>query len=110
MFHQERNFMGSNFKHGAGSLDVARTVSKSGIEEPGVVNAKLTVGRIKRNHFRREVRGNAHSLPRRKNVEVPRLENKILSGILMTNFPELFRWIKINAVELDGRGIPLRLV
>ena len=34
VFHQERNFVGSNFQYGAGSFDLAGAVAKAGIEEP----------------------------------------------------------------------------
>src|SRR5216683_1413004 len=63
---QERNLVGSNLKHCARAFDVARSVAEAGIEEAGVVNAKLAVGWIEGNHFCREIRRNSHSFPGRK--------------------------------------------
>jgi hypothetical protein len=40
---QERNFVGSDFEHGAGSFDVAGAVAEAGIEKAGVVNAELAI-------------------------------------------------------------------
>jgi hypothetical protein len=47
VFEKDRDFMGSNFQHslGAGNFAVG-AVSKSGIEETGVVDAKFADGRV----------------------------------------------------------------
>ena len=76
VFHQEGNFVGSNFEHGAGSLDFAGTVAEAGIEEAGVVNAKFAVGRIEGNHLSGEVGRDTHSLPGRENIECAWLEDQ----------------------------------
>ena len=75
MLDQERDFVSSNFKHGTGSLDVVRPISKTRIEKSGVVNAELAIGRIERNHLRCVIRRYAHSFPRRKNIKISRLED-----------------------------------
>ena len=46
MFHQEWDFVGANFEHGAGSFDFVGTVAETGIEESGIVDAEFAVGRI----------------------------------------------------------------
>ena len=43
VFHQEWDFVGSNFEHGWRPLDVVRTITESRIEKARVVNAELAV-------------------------------------------------------------------
>ena len=81
VFDEEWNFVGADFEHGAGSLDLAGTVAEAGIEESGVVNAEFTVGGIERNHFGGEVGRDADSFPGGKNIKVAGLENQILVGV-----------------------------
>jgi len=57
VFHQERNFVGANLENRWCSLDVVGPVAESRIEEPRVMNSKLSVRRIERHHLRREFRG-----------------------------------------------------
>src|SRR3979411_702566 len=75
---QKWHFMGPHFQHRPRTLDVARTVSKSRIEETRIVNAKLTHRRIKRDHFSRKFRGDANPFLGRKNIKITRLKNHTL--------------------------------
>src|SRR6266567_192388 len=102
--------MGANFKHRARSLDVARSVPKARIEEPGVVNPELPVGWIKGNHLCREVRRDTHPFPRRENIEVTRLKNQALTGALMMQFPKFFGRVVIDLVQFNHWRVALRLV
>src|ERR1700722_10644603 len=99
--------MSPDFEHRRSSFDVAGTISESRVEEARVVNSELAVRWIERNHLGREVGRHAHPLLGCKYVKVPRFENEILTSILITNFPEFFRRIKVNLVQFDGRCIPL---
>src|SRR5580704_18536470 len=96
MLHQEWDFMGSDLKHRRSPLDVAGTMPESGIEESRVMDAELAVRGIERHHLGGELRRNAYSLFGGKYVEVAGLENQVPAGILVTNFPEFLRRIKIN--------------
>src|ERR1700730_13259548 len=98
MLHQEWNFVGADFEHGRRPLDVVRTITKSRIEESGVMNSEHAVRWIERDHLSCELRRNAYSLFGGENIEVAGFENQILTGILMTNLPELFGRVKINLV------------
>src|ERR1700690_679200 len=68
VFHQERNFVGANLKHRWCPLDIVGTVAESRIEEPRVMNAKLSVRRIEGNHLGCELGRNADSLFGRKYI------------------------------------------
>ena len=97
--------MGPNLKHSAGSLDIVRTVTKAGIEEAGIVDAKLAISLIERHHLRCEVWGDANPFPGRKNVKVAGLENQVFIRILMYRFPELLGGIEVDLVESNCRSI-----
>src|SRR5579862_7820833 len=105
MLHQERNLVRPNLKHSAGSLDIVRTVTKAGIEEPGIVDTELAISLIQRHHFRGKVWRDANSFSGRKNVKIAGLENQVFTRILMYRFPELLGWIEVDLVESDCRSI-----
>src|SRR5579864_2761139 len=98
MFDQKRDFMGANFEHCASSFDLTGTVSKTGVEKSGVVNAKFTVGRVEGNHFGGEVGRNPYAFSGAKNIKIARLKNQILVCTLVTNFPKFLGRIMVNAI------------
>ena len=51
MFQDKRNFMASNFQNRACACASCRCVTKTGIEETGIVDAEFSYQRIKRHHF-----------------------------------------------------------
>src|ERR1700683_3314173 len=104
MLDQERNFMGSNLEDGAGAFDVAGAIAEAGIEEAGVVNAKLTIGRIEGNHFRCVLGRNTPPFAGCKNIKIVGFKDQTLAGILVKKLPELFGRIIVNAVEFNGGG------
>src|SRR5580698_8465076 len=110
VFYQERNLVGSNLENRAGSLDLAGTIAKTRIEESRIVNAKFTIRWIERNHFGCEIRRNTNAFSGGENIKVAWLENQIFTRVLMTNFPELLRRIKVHAVQFDCGSISLRPV
>src|SRR5260370_10286301 len=110
VLEQERILVGPHLQYRPRALYLAGTVSEAWVEEPGIVDSELAVGRIKRDHFRGEVRGDAHTLSGRKNITVPRIKDEALSRTLLTRFPELLRRAIVDPIQFDYRCIPPCLV
>src|SRR5713226_412814 len=103
MLDQERNFVCPHFEHRACTFYVARTVSEAGVEEPRIVNSKLTIGRIKGDHFCGEVRGNADLFPGCEKVKVTCVKDEALISSLIARVPKFLGRVVIDPIQFDYR-------
>ena len=77
MLENEGDLVAAHLKHGAAARTACRRVAKAGIEETGIVDAKLADQRVERRHFGGIKRRHMHCLPRNENVELVRIEDDV---------------------------------
>src|SRR5215213_4401682 len=105
VFENERHLMGTDLEHGTGTLSAAGTVTETGIEETGVVHAKLADQRVERHHFGRMIGRHAHGLARGQYVELARIEDE--TAALEDRLPIIEHVERTLAVDIDKAGVTL---
>src|SRR5208337_5534452 len=88
----------------------ARSVSKTRVEEPRVVDAELPHCWIIRHHFRRVFGRDTHRAFGRQDVETVRVKNNSTLGGSLYGVPEIVDGIVIHFIQFYCRRVPLGFV
>src|ERR1043165_1327960 len=75
VFDDEWHLPAADLQHGAGTPAPAGLMAESWIEESCIMHPEFADERIKRHHFRREIRRNRNRLARSQNVKLVGIED-----------------------------------
>ena len=107
MFENERHFARTHFEHGARALAACAGITKTGIEETGIVHAKLSDQGIERHHLGGVAWRHLHRFFRRENVELVGIEDQALVGARRHRLPEVEHAVAGAAFDIDQAGVAL---